>query len=73
MMFLRKIEWKIKLTTRRKKCSNVGGVKSSTHKICTRQLSWLGHLHRMNDDRIVKKVYKVKTQGRNKTGRPRIQ
>lgn len=36
MMFLRKIEWEIKLTTRRKKCTNVVGV-SSTHKICTRR------------------------------------
>lgn len=37
-----------------------------------RQLSWLGHLLRMKEERITKQVYEARTQGRNKVGRPRI-
>lgn len=37
-----------------------------------RQLNWLRHLHRLKDDRIIREVYKAKTQGRNKTGQLRI-
>ena len=36
-----------------------------------RRLIWVGHLERMGEDRGCRKIYRGKTEGRRKTGRPR--
>ncbi|KAI4465121.1 geranylgeranyl pyrophosphate synthase [Holotrichia oblita] len=47
------------------------GTKSIFEFIEERQLSWWGHLQRMNMERPVKKVWKAKIQKNRKKGRPR--
>jgi hypothetical protein len=37
-----------------------------------RRLEWLGHVIRMNEARIVKKIFEEKLEGRRGTGRPRL-
>jgi hypothetical protein len=39
--------------------------------IKAQRLSWFGHLHRMPEDRMVKKVYKQKPMVRRPLGRPK--
>ena len=41
-------------------------------KIEEKKLKWFGHLVRMKEDRIVKKVFEAKTDGKRSRGRPRI-
>ncbi|XP_030758176.1 uncharacterized protein LOC115883895 [Sitophilus oryzae] len=36
-----------------------------------RQLSWWGHLQRMNNDIPVKKIWEARTQGKRNRGRPK--
>ncbi|KAK4873823.1 hypothetical protein RN001_013183 [Aquatica leii] len=36
-----------------------------------RQLGWMGHLLRMDDNRIAKRVYEARTERKNAVGRPR--
>lgn len=36
------------------------------------RIRWIGHLHRLESERTVKKVYKSEPEGRNKRGRPRL-
>jgi hypothetical protein len=36
-----------------------------------RRLSWFGHLHRMSEERMVKKVYKCKPMLTRPLGRPK--
>jgi hypothetical protein len=40
--------------------------------INVRRLVWKGHLVRMSDDRTVKKVFLGKSDGRRKSGRPKL-
>lgn len=47
------------------------GVKPVTHFIEMRQLSWWGHIQRMNNNRQVKLVYEARPQTKRKRGRPR--
>lgn len=47
------------------------GVKPVTHFIEQRQLSWWGHIQRMNNNRQVKLVYEARPQTKRKRGRPR--
>jgi hypothetical protein len=37
-----------------------------------RKLEWLGHIIRMNEARIVKKIFEEKLEGRRSRGRPRL-
>jgi hypothetical protein len=37
-----------------------------------RRLEWLGHIIRMNEDRIVKKIFEENLEGRRGRGRPRL-
>jgi hypothetical protein len=39
--------------------------------IKTKQLKWYGHVQRMEEGRLPKKVMKCSTQGRRKRGRPK--
>jgi hypothetical protein len=35
------------------------------------RISWLGHLERMEEDRMLKKIFTQELQGRKRRGRPR--
>jgi hypothetical protein len=36
------------------------------------RLRWLGHVERMSDDRVIKKLYMSKPEGRRSVGRPKM-
>jgi hypothetical protein len=40
--------------------------------IKAQRLSWLGHIHRMDSDRMVKKVYEWKPTSMRSQGRPKL-
>ena len=70
MRFLRKIENR----TRRDRIRNKVIVNQLTpieKLIEERQLSWLGHVHRMENERRTKRIFEARIQGRNKVGRPK--
>ena len=37
-----------------------------------KKLKWFGHLVRMKEDRIVKRVVETRTDGKRSRGRPRV-
>ena len=37
-----------------------------------RQLTWLGHILRMDDTRLTRRIYEARTSGKNRIGRPRL-
>jgi hypothetical protein len=37
-----------------------------------RQLSWLGHIHRMKQERLATEIYETRPQGNNKIGHPQL-
>jgi len=45
--------------------------KNNINYIKTKRLSWFGHLHRMSEERMVKKVYKWKPMLTRPLGRPK--
>jgi hypothetical protein len=45
--------------------------KNMINHIKTQRLSWFGHLHRMTEDRMVKRVYKWKLTLTKPLGRPK--
>ena len=47
-------------------------LKSVEQTIEVRQLSWLGHLLRMEEGRLTRRVYGARSTGKNKVGRPRL-
>jgi hypothetical protein len=36
------------------------------------RLRWLGHVERMSEDRVIKKLYTSKPEGRRSVGRPKM-
>jgi hypothetical protein len=36
------------------------------------RLRWLGHIERMSEDRVIKKLYMSKPEGRRSVGRPKM-
>jgi hypothetical protein len=42
-----------------------------TGDIKSKRLGWLGHVVRMEEDRMVKRIFEGHPDGRRKTGRPR--
>jgi hypothetical protein len=36
------------------------------------RLRWLGHVERMSEDKVIKKLYMSKPEGRTSVGRPKI-
>jgi hypothetical protein len=36
------------------------------------RLRWLGHAERMSEDRVIKKLYMSKPEGRRSVGRPKM-
>lgn len=34
-------------------------------------MRWFGHIHRMKEERNVRRIYETRTQGKNQKGRPR--
>lgn len=72
MRFLRKIQGK----TRRDRIRNETyrqqlKIKPICDIIMEGQLRWFGHVCRMPEERLTKRVYETKVQGKNKKGRPR--
>ena len=72
MRFLRKIKSK----TKRDRIRNEVfyrhlQIEPITVTIQQNQLRWLGHMERMNENRLAKKVFKAKGFGKRKRGRPR--
>jgi hypothetical protein len=72
MRFLIKIEGK----TRRDRIRNkiireIVGVQSTQEYVKRSQLRWYGHVNRMDDKRIVKRVYEAREIGKRSRGRPR--
>jgi hypothetical protein len=45
--------------------------KNTINYVKSQRLSWFGHLHRMPEERMVKKVYKWKPMLRRPLGRPK--
>jgi len=45
--------------------------KNTINHIKAQRLSWFGHLHRMSEDRMVKRVYKWKPMLKRPLGRPK--
>ncbi|PSN53851.1 hypothetical protein C0J52_09969 [Blattella germanica] len=45
---------------------------SLTEDIKTAQLIWFGHVKRMREDRLAKKIFEWQPMGRRKRGRPNI-
>ncbi|PSN30066.1 hypothetical protein C0J52_23173 [Blattella germanica] len=45
---------------------------SLTEDIKTAQLRWFGHVERMREDRLPKKIFEWQPMGRRKRGRPNI-
>ena len=45
---------------------------SLTEDIKTAQLRWFGHVKRMREDRLPKKIFEWQPMGRRKRGRPNI-
>ena len=43
-----------------------------TKKIPVQRLRWLGHLARMNDENVVKRVFERNPEGRRRRGRPKL-
>ena len=43
-----------------------------TKKIRVQRLSWLGHLARMNDENVAKRVFERNPEGRRRIGRPKF-
>ncbi|XP_045464709.1 uncharacterized protein LOC123673965 [Harmonia axyridis] len=57
---------------RNERIREIMGVKSNiVNDIRTKQLIWFGHVQRMPDNRIPKKIFKWTPQGRRRRGRPR--
>ena len=52
----------------RRRCGKKGSV---SQKIDRSVLRWYGHVERMDDERIAKRVYESHVQGRRRRGRPR--
>jgi hypothetical protein len=50
---------------------NIYGQQDITTEIKSNRLEWLGHVARMEDNRMVKKVFEGHVGGRRKIGRPR--
>jgi hypothetical protein len=72
MQFLRKIEGK----TRRDRIRNeiireTARVQPVQEHVERSQLRWYGHVNRMDDKRIVKRVYEARETGKKPRGRPR--
>jgi hypothetical protein len=72
MRFLRKIEGK----TRRDRIRNTiirdtVAAQSIQEYVQRSQLRWYGHVNRMDDKRIVKRVYEARETGKRPRGRPR--
>ncbi|PSN47039.1 hypothetical protein C0J52_09357 [Blattella germanica] len=47
-------------------------IESFTEDIKTAQLRWFGHVKRMREDRLPKKIFEWQPMGRRKRGRPTI-
>ena len=43
-----------------------------TKKIRVQRLRWLGHLARMNDENVAKRVFERNPEGRRRRGRPKL-
>ena len=43
-----------------------------TKKVRVQRLRWLGHLARMNDDNVAKRVFERNRDGRRRKGRPKL-
>ena len=43
-----------------------------TKKIRVQRLRWLGHLARMNDENVTKRVFERNTEGRRRRARPKL-
>lgn len=72
MRFLRKIDGKNKLDKiRNEKFREKLGTKPVEITIEEGQLRWLGHIYRMGEDKIAKRVFEARTQKKVKPGRPR--
>lgn len=48
------------------------GIESLSEYIEKRQLGWWGHIQRMNEDRMVKKIWEARMGGKRNRGRPRV-
>lgn len=72
MKQLRKIAGKTKLDRERSEnIRNVLRQEPIEKKIEKRKLNWYGHITRMDENRLVKKVTEAKRQGKRRRGRPR--
>ena len=74
MKYLRKVTGK----TRRDKIRNniireeVGQIAIQDH-VKKKELRWFGHLNRLDENRIPRKVYEARTEGTRGRGRPRLE
>jgi hypothetical protein len=60
--------WRIKLN---EKLNRLIGNKNIINYAKAQRLTWLGHIHRMSDDRMVKKVYEWTPMSTRSLGRPK--
>ena len=49
-----------------------GVQRSLTERLVRSRLQWAGHVERMADDRLPKRVAELRQQGRRRRGRPRL-
>lgn len=56
---------------RNEKIKEVYGIKKGVNEVITENiLRWYGHVRRMDDDRIVKRIYESECKGKRRRGRP---
>ena len=73
MRFLRRIENKNKMDKIRNETIRQNlQIDPINEKIMEGQLRWFGHVCRMPNDRLTKRVFETRVPGKNKRGRPRI-
>ena len=63
---------RLAVDTREKIHRMAGTSEDVTIRMMKNVLSWFGHVERMSDERMVKKIYDGKVSGKRNRGRPRL-
>jgi hypothetical protein len=68
MRFLRRI----KEITRRDSKNRDSSIRIELPSYRRKERKWLGHIHRMKEERLPREIYETRVLGKNKISRPRL-